>query len=138
VTCTGLAQSASFQDFCNNSLIVLLHRPKDCARINIKHLDEPIVPTSNDKLAILSDLSTACRVLEPSDVLHDLASLWRIDQDPRRCCDCESVRFRGREVDRCDGMVVLDEERMPERVKEPCVRVFARHYPWRLSQWLSG
>ena len=63
-----------------NSLLVPLHRPQDRSTVDVEHLDDPLISSSDDQLSILSDLDSSCRILESGDGLDDLSCPRCVDE----------------------------------------------------------
>ena len=125
MTCTGLHGQCRCRpkrrSKSGHPLIVPLHRPQHGPAAHIKHLHEPLVAARDEQLAVPSKLGPARHVLEPRDILDDLARLGRVNGHACPGRHGVPVRARRVKVDVGDGRGVLDEERVPERVEMPRV-----------------
>jgi hypothetical protein len=101
---------------------MLAHCPQNSSARYVKHLHDPIIPSSYYKLSILPELCTSSRVLEPRDGLDDLACFGRIDENSRGGADSIAMWPCRAEMDMGDGRWVLDEEGMAEGVEMAGVR----------------
>lgn len=63
-----------------NSLLMSFHSSQNSSAVDVKDLNNGIIPSSDDEFSILSDFSSSCCFFESSDGFDNLARPWCIHQ----------------------------------------------------------